>query len=148
MRHVLPLLIVLSLGFAPAPVYREKRDPAKDDLKALQGEWECVGYSINGEEPSVGVGKSKVVHLEDRLSCLSNGAVTARYVVVLNPSKEPKWIDLKDVDVPGRAVLGIYRLDGNTLTCAFRNQVNTKERPKEFRPHPLMIVEVFHRKKP
>jgi hypothetical protein len=35
MRRVLPLLTVLCLGFAPAPVYRERPEPIKNDLQAL-----------------------------------------------------------------------------------------------------------------
>lgn len=38
MRRVVPLLIVLCLGFAPAPVYRERRD-TRTDLEKMRGEW-------------------------------------------------------------------------------------------------------------
>ena len=37
MRRVVPLLIVLCLGFAPAPVYREKPGASKGDLEKMQG---------------------------------------------------------------------------------------------------------------
>jgi hypothetical protein len=58
-----------------------------------------------------------------------------------------------DLKRPGGvpALLGIYRLDGDTLTCAFRNSpgaAGAPERPADFQPHPLMCVEVYRRKKP
>jgi uncharacterized protein (TIGR03067 family) len=148
MRRFLPLIAILSLAFAPAPFPRPlKADPGKADLKKMQGEWECVSWSLNGN-PLVTVNRRvTAVYDGNRMSCLTNGVATAKWVVTLDPSKEPKRMDLKDVNAPGETLLGIYKLDGDTLTCAFRNQANTSERPTDFNPHRLMGVEVYKRKK-
>jgi uncharacterized protein (TIGR03067 family) len=49
MRRVLPLLIVMSLGFAPAPVYRPKpgNSVAVNDLV---GTWRCVALRCTTDE--------------------------------------------------------------------------------------------------
>jgi uncharacterized protein (TIGR03067 family) len=148
MRRVLPLLILLNLGLAPAPVFRGKPETSKDELKALQGEWECVRYSLKGAAFSSHGGGTTAVFSGARQSRLHEGTLTARWVVVLDPSKEPKWMDLKSENVPGQTLSGIYRLDGDTLIVAFRNKADATERPKDFRENPLMSIEVFRRKKP
>ena len=83
----------------------------------------------------------------NRLYCLSNCVTSRKWVVTLDPSKNPKRMDLKDVELLGHTVLCIYKLNSDTLTCAFSNQVNALERPTDFNPHRLMGVEVFKRKK-
>jgi uncharacterized protein (TIGR03067 family) len=148
MPRAVPLLVVLSVGFAPAPVYRERPDSIKVDLEALQGEWQSVNCSLEGGEPTVGGGDDTAVYRGDRMSRLHKGVVNARWVIALDPSKEPRRMDLKGVEVPDQTVLCIYRIDGDTLTFAFRNQVDATERPKDFRPRPLVGIEVFRRKKP
>jgi hypothetical protein len=37
MRRVLPLIVLVLLGFAPAPF--PKPDPSKEDLRKMQGKW-------------------------------------------------------------------------------------------------------------
>ena len=140
MSRIVPLLIVLSLGFAPAPVYRQKPN-TKTDLEKMQGVWERVSCSTNRDEETA-------VYCGNRLSCFHKGGTSTQCDVVLDSSKEPRWIDRKDADVPDQKLLGIYKLDGDTLTCAWRMQYNAPDRPKEFRPHPLMCLEVYRRKKP
>jgi uncharacterized protein (TIGR03067 family) len=88
------------------------------------------------------------VYVGDRVSRLSNRVVTARWIIVLGPSKQLKWMDMKDADVPGQTLLCIYKIEGDTLTFAFRDQPNATDRPKDFRPHHLRGVEVWHRKRP
>jgi hypothetical protein len=82
MRRVVPPLIVLCLGFAPAPVYRERPD-ARTDLEKLQGEWERVSCSTNGDEETV-------VYRRNRLSCFHQDGTSTRWDVVLDLSKERK----------------------------------------------------------
>ena len=55
MRRVVPLLIVLCLGFAPAPVYREKRD-THTDLEKMQGSWQLV-YTVKDGKRENATGK-------------------------------------------------------------------------------------------
>jgi hypothetical protein len=58
MRRALPPLIVLCLGFAPAPVYRGKPDASKGVLERMQGEWALVRQTLNGKDLSPRVNKS------------------------------------------------------------------------------------------
>jgi uncharacterized protein (TIGR03067 family) len=145
-RSLVPLAI-LSLAFAPLPFPRPaKGGKAASDLKALQGEWVRVSCSLNGGPPAASGGEDTAVYDGARLARLHRGVASARWVVTLDPSKEPRRMDMEDAAAPGRKLLCIYRLDGDTLTCAFRNQVNAPERPTDFEPHALMGVEVFRRK--
>jgi uncharacterized protein (TIGR03067 family) len=57
----------------------------------------------------------------------------------LNPSKKPKQMNLKDADEPNNTVLGIYRIDGDTLHFAF-SQGNATERPIDFNPYRGLLV--------
>src|SRR3954467_13960207 len=48
MRCILPLIVLLSLGFAPAPVPKAKPDTTVQDLKALQGTWHRSSMRVGG----------------------------------------------------------------------------------------------------
>src|SRR5215212_359323 len=89
------LAAALALGFAPVPKPKAPRVPtAKEELRRLQGTWQVVRYSRDGSALREVKGESEVID-GDRLSCVSaRGEVTARWSVVLRPSKSPKEIDL------------------------------------------------------
>jgi uncharacterized protein (TIGR03067 family) len=143
MRRVLPLLSILCLAFAPVPFPKPDRRTPKD-LAAMRGEWEVISCHINGGLASTD-GHTAVFD-GNRLHRLTEGRTTIKWIVTLDSSKKPKWMDLKDANVPGRTLLCIYKLEGDTLTCAFCNEVNAQERPTDFNPD-LMGLEVFKRKK-
>jgi uncharacterized protein (TIGR03067 family) len=146
MRRVLPLLAVLLMGFAPAPFPKPGRD-GRDDLAAMRGEWEVVGESLSGSPLRPAAASYTAVYDGNRVDMLTNGVAIAKWVVTLDPSKKPKRMDLKKADAPGQALLCIYKLDGDTLTFAYYNRVNAPERPIDFNPNRLMVIEVYKRKK-
>ncbi len=102
----------LSLAFAPAPLPRPPR--AKAVLAQLQGELRRVSYVQYGQEhePS-GI---RVVLVGDRLRYSARGTVTAEYAVTLDPASSPPHFDRRDTAAPGRILLGVYHLEGDTLT--------------------------------
>jgi uncharacterized protein (TIGR03067 family) len=114
MRRVVPLLIVLSLGFAPAPVYRERRNA--DDSKALQGAWHRARVTIDGVHHTETGRETTIEIVGDRM----------KYAVAGEPSNE--WVFTLDVKLgrldrkgikghaDGLAYLGIYRIEGGTFT--------------------------------
>jgi uncharacterized protein (TIGR03067 family) len=73
--------------------------------------------------------------------------------VVLDATKAPKEMTLTGVKGPGAKVLGIYKLDKDTLTLASFTRSEVK-RPKGFSPKDagdddlVLLVEVFERAKP
>jgi uncharacterized protein (TIGR03067 family) len=124
MRRVLPLLIVLSLGFAPAPVYKAPKPVApKSDLERMQGKWVVVRQSRNGEDMAARPSNYTVEIVGDRFRHFIGGRLLAEWSIRLDATKRIKEIDRKKLGgevVSGpTALLGIYRLDGDSLQIAY-----------------------------
>ena len=136
MCYLIPLLFVLPGNLPPAA------QPA--DLKAMQGEWVLVAESLGGpiRPPR---GSYAVVFEGNRATVMAGKEVTARWEVTLDPAKEPKRMDGKAGD---KSLAEIYRLDGDTLTLAFRNHWNDPRRPTDFEPGDGIGIYVLTRKKP
>jgi uncharacterized protein (TIGR03067 family) len=129
--HALWLLVVgASLSaYAPAPL------PKKDgDLKKFQGTWEVVGVQI-GERilPVEKLGKLRAVIAKDRWSFVRDGRTTSEMVVKLDTKKKPPTIDLTRPGTPGKPILGIYALEGDTLKlCYTASRGEGSTRPTDF----------------
>src|SRR5580765_896517 len=114
------------------------------DLEALQGEWKLVSV-----EPMLEPGASYTVTIKGELwtikapGILGNGAATT--TIKIDPSKNPKTFDLmtKIGDKELRSQLGIYKLDGNTLTVC--QTIGKADRPTEFTSSDRHMLTVFKR---
>jgi uncharacterized protein (TIGR03067 family) len=146
MRRVLPLLIVLSLGFAPAPVYRGKPGGSKGDLQKMQGEWVRVSLTVDGAPQG---GQATLSVKDDRMRFQAD---YDRWKVVLDATGSPPKIDFHHASSPnGRAALaGIYRLEADTrLTICVRFADEESERPVGFdHSQPNVWLHVYKRIKP
>jgi uncharacterized protein (TIGR03067 family) len=80
------------------------------------------------------------------LAHLTGGRATACWTITLDATKQPKHCDLTDSD-GGKGVLAIDHIDGDTLTCAWRNGDNARGRPLDFRGGPGLGVAVYRRVK-
>jgi len=136
MCYVIPVLAMLS-----GPVLQGDQ-PA--DLKALQGEWVLVAESLGGSIHAPGDSYA-VVFEGNRYTFLAGNEVTARWAITLDPTAAPKRMDSM---ADGKSLLSIYRLDGDTLTVAFRNRWNDPRRPTDFEPRDGVGIYVLARKKP
>jgi uncharacterized protein (TIGR03067 family) len=146
-RAVLLALAALSLGFAPAPFLKsQKLRAAEAELAALDGDWELVSYNENGEEKEVEPGGV--------LTC-SRGEVTeflfgeraSMGTVSLDPTKNPKAIDVDLYKAGFAKSLGIYRLDGGHLVCCLAYPPLSPDRPGAFEAGEGRLIAVFKRKK-
>ena len=144
MRHVSPLLVLLSLAFAPAPQPRARPDTTAADLKRLQGVWLQVSSTVDVRS----VATSEItVSIEGRkMSFAFDGRPTMAWSFTLDGRPPLPCLDREEVRFPANGILrGIYRLDGDTLTLHSRRG----ERPADFSGKGEgVLVEVFRRKKP
>jgi uncharacterized protein (TIGR03067 family) len=141
------LAALLAMAFAPVPKPKPpKPDDAKGELKKLQGTWEYVSVSLSGAKVGVKPGEADLIK-GDQLTCVgAGGQVTARWTVVVDPSKRPKAMDLKSAT--GLVLLCAYKLEGDTLTVAYGNQDTMKQRPTDLTPRNGVWVQVLKRKRP
>jgi uncharacterized protein (TIGR03067 family) len=136
MRRVVPLLIVLSLGFAPAPLPRT-------DIQKLQGEWELISRTFEGKQRP---------HEPQRIRFtgghLAEADGSGRCDVALDASASPKGMAMvwgaKEVE-PLR-LQAVYALQGDTLRICY---YSTQEgRPKDLSGIGTMhFLHVFRRVK-
>ena len=127
-RHSLILIAALSLGFAPAPVYRPKPETKPDDMKLLLGSWESV--PPNG---GVEISSGRIIYNRSNI-----------YTLTLDPNARPPAYDLSGIagGTAGRTFTGIYKLEGDTLTLCYN--AGTANRPVAFGKG---FNEVYKRKK-
>ena len=125
MRRVIPLLALASLAFAPAPVFRGKPDHARDDLKAMQGEWVLAYAHQDGVRGDVT--QESVWAIEgDRLATSLDGKAASTYFIRLDGRTEPRSIDLLSRRDDVAPTPGRYSLKGDSLTICVG-----KDRPRD-----------------
>jgi len=153
MQRILPVLVALYLGFAPAAGPKPDR---RSDLEKMQGTWDRTHLTIGGrlqeEPPADGKIEIKGTHLQFPTPADS-------WTITLDPKRDPKWFDYrgnisfaKDGKFPSNTdtiYRGIYRLEGDTLTiCSVRNG-SEKDRPTKFKSTGGAVwLQVFKRQRP
>jgi uncharacterized protein (TIGR03067 family) len=130
MRRLLPLLVLLCLAFAPAPL--PKRDRQSKGMLALVGVWDNKGG--------------------DRIEFTPTHMKSIRYPRIqyhlrVDPTANPKTYDLIGVvgtGAEGMSWKGIYKVEGDTLTRHYRPANNG--RPASFEDRtPNTIIAVHTR---
>jgi uncharacterized protein (TIGR03067 family) len=103
----------------------------KKDRDLIQGTWKVTRLEYGGRINTEHFREDTWIFKGDQLTLIGDGKVFYKMTFKLDPTKQPKTIDLTitegDSDV-GRTDLGIYRLAENTLTLSR----SLSERPKEF----------------
>ena len=92
-------------------------DPPKKDSDKIQGTWEVSRIELNGKTQPKGplVSPVKVTFEGDKLlTRVGKRQPEPRGTVKLDQSRDPKAYDLSTSEGP--TVLGIYKLDGDTLS--------------------------------
>ncbi|HYH64475.1 MAG TPA: TIGR03067 domain-containing protein [Urbifossiella sp.] len=101
--------------------------PADDE--AIQGTWEVVGISDNGEKaPPEKFKGARMVITKDKLTILADGKTQSTGTYKLTAAARPRQIDLR---VEEKHLKGIYDLRGDSLRLCF-NENPGGPRPTAF----------------
>ena len=127
-RNVLPFLAIALVAADEPP------KDAKKELEKFQGEWTMVSLETRGQKaPEETVKGMKLTVKGAEWVVTRDGTTVADITFQLDPSKDPKAIDLTfKVDGKETALKGIYKLDGDTLTLC-RTDSPVAARPTAFK---------------
>jgi uncharacterized protein (TIGR03067 family) len=126
----LPLLL-LSVALSPALA----ADP-KEEMKAFQGEWRLTGMESDGERRDAPDGDGATIVFEgDKLFVGGEEKFTFK----IDPTCDPKIIDVIRVDDKDQVLEGIYRFDGKKLTICLHGASAVKMRPLKFGEESTMV---------
>jgi uncharacterized protein (TIGR03067 family) len=115
-------------------------EPAKKELKALEGKWRVVKFVHSDRETTPGMGEDEVT-VEFNGYTIDFAGSAAGVVAELDPTTDPKCLDFKarvgsGVFTTGSTYESVYKLDGNTLTWAVytgrgKNRPVTLDKPTD-----------------
>ncbi len=128
MRMIVPgIAVLVLLGGAGTP------DALKKETSRLEGEWAMVSGEADGTAmPEALVKTGRRVAKDGETTISIGGQVYLKAKFRIDPAKKPGAIDYTMTEGPtrGKTHLGIYKLDGDTVTFCFA--APGKDRPTEF----------------
>jgi uncharacterized protein (TIGR03067 family) len=121
----------LKKGLAARQARKAPQDrPGKSDEEALRGTWKAVSGEAGGTPiPAEAVKRYQLTFADGKVT-VQTGGVGKQGKFKLDPAAKPRAIDL---DLDGGAGVGIYSLDGDTLTLCFAEK-GKAEKGKQDRP--------------
>lgn len=100
----------------------EESAAAKKDLAMMQGEWEMVSGSADGNQMPPDMRKQmKRVCKGNVTTTTMSGRIYLQATFTLDPSKNPKRIDYEMTEgaTKGKKALGLYEVNGDTFKACF-----------------------------
>jgi RNA polymerase sigma factor (sigma-70 family) len=131
-----------ALAAKPAATAKDKA--LKDEEKIL-GTWALVAYEEGGQKaPEEAIKDARVTLTADGKMTAKQGEKVQEFTYELDPAKKPK--EFSGTNDKGQTMLGIYKLDGDTLTVCFDRGGG---RPTEFasKEGTAVVLEVLKREK-
>ena len=96
-NHFQVSLIVMIASLFASPAMADEpasRKAAREDLKQLQGTWQCVAMEREGGPvPPENLKGSTATYEDDQITLTRDGDVFRRGIVTLDPSKTPKRVN-------------------------------------------------------
>ena len=118
MRKALLILLPLAaLGFAPAPVYRERPNDREAILRRLQGGWRGVAFKQDGRDLFAGT-PFRVSLEKDRWKFSTGNGAASHYTIALDTKAKPMRIDWREVDTH---LVGLFEVSGDGFRYSFRD---------------------------
>ena len=137
--------VVLLLMTLMAVLGDSDADDNAKNLEQMQGDWAVVSVVRDGvkEEDDNAQSLFRTVKGNQYTVFLFDKAV-GNGTSKIDATKKPKTIDSFPANLAGKALLGIYQIEGNTITTCYA--AAGKERPTEFgskkgSEHTLMVWE-------
>lgn len=129
-RCCLVFVSLVLVGFAPAPLpRRERRDTdSRPDLQRLQGTWDVLERQRGGVRQPPEKAEVRVTGTRWTFAYASGAGST--WEIHLDPTKTPRRITLALNHT--HSLLGIYRLDGDTLIVCYCQPNDHTDRPRRF----------------
>ena len=132
-RGITAMILALLVPWPPLPALADD-EPAKAELARHQGTWRASTSVYDGQDGPAEIVRSITRTVEkDHVVWKRDGKSFAGTRIELDPSRDPKTIDVipdggKD---RGERVLGIYKLEKDTLTICMAEP--GQPRPREFK---------------
>jgi RNA polymerase sigma-70 factor (ECF subfamily) len=136
--------VCARLALADKPAAAGKDEAPKDEEKIL-GTWALVSIAEGGEKaPEAKIRGAQVTFTADGKMTVKQGEQEQEFTYKLSPAQKPK--EFSGTNAQGRTVLGIYKLDGDTLTVCYDRG---GDRPAEFASNEgtKVVLEVLKRVK-
>jgi uncharacterized protein (TIGR03067 family) len=136
MRSAL-VALVCSLGLVVSGGTSTRADDKADvekELRKFHGVWTFESVEAGGKKaPAEELKGATIIFAGDKFTVKKGNEVIQGGTQKLDPSKSPKTIDVTMTEglQKGAVMLGIYEIDGDTLTVCFDEE--GKKRPTEFK---------------
>ncbi len=139
------LLMVLVVGLLSSAGAAEQA--AGGDAEKLQGTWKVVSSEDSGQKaPDEAIKNLKMVITKEKITYKFDDK-TMEWSYKLDPTKEPRWIDIKMGR--DRTTLGIYVLDEDNLKICFPEQSMERSTAFESKPNSVNdVLIILKREKP
>ena len=98
-----------------------QKTDARPDEELLQGTWAMISFEKDGRKEK-DVAKGRVIIKGAQLSLGAEGEAGDSFTFRLSPQETPKGIDLLTPAEPKAPTLGIYKLEGDSLTLCMRGR--------------------------
>jgi uncharacterized protein (TIGR03067 family) len=142
---LLALCAAAAIAFLSMQSARADKKKAVKDEKAILGTWTVESYQEGGQKAAKEVIETlSVVFSADGKMKAIQGEKEQELTWKLDPGKKPKQFSV--TNDKGREVLGIYKLDGDTLTVCW---ARGGDRPDEFasKKGTSVVLQVLKRQK-
>lgn len=144
-------LLIMGISLLISACTQKVNVAPKNDEDQLQGRWNVVEVQEKGRRLDADETKNSWLTVKSNQMDWVRGEETVRATFMLDPTQEPKMIDLEEPKL-GKS-LGIYSLEGDKLTISMTvnfGQAKEAERPKAFKTSrgKKVTLIVFKRDKP
>jgi uncharacterized protein (TIGR03067 family) len=133
-KIILGYLILLAAGCGAVGAFVTIQDPADEERKRLQGEWEVVSIVSKVGKEEFKRGQMLCIVAGEKIISKEGAKIWGEANFTLDPSKSPKTIDLRSIGDKDKARIfsGIYEFDDPDLKICIGSANGA--RPTKFGP--------------